>query len=181
MEDKNIVAMLFDRNEQALTELEKRFGARLYHTAYNVLGSREDAEEAVSDTYLAIWNAIPPANPEPLEGYIYRTGRNIALKKLRFQSAQKRNSQWVLSLEELYGVIPGENISDARVLGQAIDCFLDTLPRLNRILFIRRYWFGDSVSALAKEFSMTENSISVRLNRIRNRLKSYLMKEGFSP
>lgn len=181
MEDQIIIDLLFARDEQALTELKNRFGTRLYRTAYNVLGSREDAEEAVNDTYLALWNAIPPARPEPLEGYVHRTGRNIALKMLRFQSAQKRNSQWVLSLDELSGAIPGENTSDVRALGQAIDRFLDTLPRTSRILFVRRYWFGDSVTQLAKELTMSENSISVRLNRIRNRLKTYLIKEGFSP
>ncbi len=182
MEDKAIVKLLIDRDEQALTELKARFHTRLYHTAFNILGSREDAEEAVSDTYLALWNAIPPAKPEPLEGYVHRTGRNIALKKHRFQSAQKRCSQSDLSLEELAAVLSGGDVEkalDAQALGLALDCFLDTLPRTSRILFLRRYWFGDTVTELAKALSLSENAVSVRLNRIRTKLKSYLIKEGF--
>ncbi len=182
MEDKAIIRLLFDRDEQALTELKNRFHPRLYHTAFNILGSREDAEEAVSDTYLALWNAIPPARPEPLEGYVHRTGRNLALKKHRFQSAQKRCSQYDLSVDELAAVLPGgdlEEALDARALGQALDCFLDTLPRTSRILFLRRYWFGDTVKELAKALSLSENTVSVRLTRIRTKLKSHLIKEGF--
>ena len=182
MEDEVIIRLLYDRDEQALTELKARFHSRLLQTAYNILGSREDAEEAVSDTYLALWNAIPPAKPNPLEGYVHRTGRNIALKKHRFQSAQKRCSQYDVPLEELSAVLSYGNLKDAldaRTFGQALDRFLDTLPRTSRIIFLRRYWFGDSVTELAKAFSLSENTVSVRLNRIRTKLKNYLIKEGF--
>ena len=182
MEDSKLITLFFSRSEQAIAVLESRFGSRLFATAYNILGSREDAFEAVNDTYLAIWNAIPPEKPDPLEGYVHRTGRNIALNKLRFLRAQKRSSQYDISLQELSAVLPGENLDniiDARELGQAIDCFLDTLPKQNRILFLRRYWFGDSVVELSREFSLPENSISVRLSRIRKQLKTYLIKEGF--
>lgn len=182
MEDRELIGLLLSRSEQAVTALAQRFGKRLFHTAYNILNSREDAEEAVNDTYLALWNAIPPAQPDPLEGFVHRTGRNIALKKLRYQSAHKRSSQYDVPLEELSAILPGgdlEDTLDARALGQAIDRFLDKLPRQSRVLFLRRYWFGDSVTELAKEFSITENSISVRLSRIRNQLKHYLLKEGF--
>ena len=183
MEDQKLLQLLFDRDDTAITGLTQRFGNRLYRTAWNILGSAEDAQEAVNDTYLAIWNAIPPEKPNPLEGYVYRTGRNIALKLYRHQSAQKRCSQNDLSLEELAGCIPGKGLEDqldARALSQAIDRFLDRQSRLNRVLFLRRYWFGDRVTDLAKEFSMTESAVSVRLSRIRDQLKHYLLKEGFS-
>ena len=183
MEDKTLLGLLNERSDQAITALAQRFGSRLYRTACNILGSHEDAEEAVSDTYLALWNAIPPEQPDPLEGYVHRTGRNIALKKLRFLRAQKRSCSYEVPLEELSHALSGgsmEEAVDSRLLGQAIDRFLDTLPPLSRTLFLRRYWFGDPVRTLAKEFSMTENSLSVRLSRIRGRLKDYLLKEGFS-
>lgn len=183
MEDTKLLQLLNTRSEQAIAALAKRFGQRLFRTACNILGSREDAEEAVSDTYLALWNAIPPEQPDPLEGYVHRTGRNIALKKLRYLRAQKRSSDYDVPLEELSSILPGgsmEDTIDARLLGQAIDRFLDTLPQTSRILFLRRYWFGDSIKELAREFSMTENALSVRLSRIRNNLKDYLIKEGFS-
>ena len=182
MEDRRLIGLLFARSEQAITALAQHFGRRLYVTAYNILNSREDAEEAVSDTYLALWNAIPPEQPDPLEGYVYRTGRNIALKKLRFLSAQKRSSQYDISLDELSAVLSGESLEetlDARILGQTIDYFLDTLPKQSRILFLRRYWFGDSIKQLSQDFSLSENTISVRLSRIRIQLKDYLNKEGF--
>jgi RNA polymerase sigma-70 factor (ECF subfamily) len=182
MEDHKLIALFFERSEQAITALTLRFGNRLYATAYNILNSREDAEEAVSDTYLALWNAIPPEKPDPLEGYVYRTGRNIALKKLRFLRAQKRSSQYDISLDELSSVLSSGNLEDAidaRELGLVIDRFLTTLPKQSRILFLRRYWFGDSVKQLSKDFSLTENTVSVRLSRIRTQLKTYLIKEGF--
>lgn len=182
MDDRKLTEMLFARSEQAIEALSDRFGGRLYATAYNILNSREDAQEAVNDTYLALWNAIPPAKPDPLEGYVHRTGRNIALKKLRFLRAQKRSSQYDVSLDELSAVLSGEALEDtldARALGQAIDCFLTGLPKQSRILFLRRYWFGDSVKQLSMDFSLSENAISVRLSRIRNQLKQYLQKEGF--
>lgn len=182
MEDTKLLQLLNERNDSAITALAKRFGQRLFRTACNILGSREDAEEAVSDTYLALWNAIPPENPQPLEGYVHRTGRNIALKKLRYLRAQKRSCDYDVSLEELSSILPGgsmEETMDARLLGQTMDRFLDTIPQTSRILFLRRYWFGDTVKALAKEFAMTENALSVRLSRIRSQLKDYLVKEGF--
>lgn len=182
MEDKKLLELLWARSEDALSALAQRFGVRLYQTAINILGNHHDAEEAVNDTYLALWNAIPPERPEPLGGYVHRTGRNIALKKLRFQSAQKRSNQYDLSLDELAEVLPGgtmEETLDARALGQAIDRFLDSLQKTDRILFVRRYWFGDQIKALAKAHGVTENALSVRLNRLRQRLKNHLIKEGF--
>lgn len=182
MEDRKLIEMLYARSQKAIEILASRFEKRLFSTAFNILNSREDAMEAVNDTYFAIWNAIPPAQPDPLEGFVYRTGRNVALKKLRFQSAQKRNSQYDISLDELSAALTGSSMDeelDARLLGKAIDRFLCTLPRMSRVLFLRRYWFGGSVTQLSKEFSITENNISVRLSRIRSQLKQFLIEEGF--
>lgn len=182
MEDRKILQLLFARAETALDALAQRFGYRLQQTAMNILGDARDAEEAVSDTYLALWNTIPPERPEPLAPYVYRVGRNTALKLLRRNTAQKRYGGYDLCLEELAGVLPGEELEktvETRALGQAIDRFLDTLSKQNRILFLRRYWYGDSVKALAAALGMKESALSVRLLRIRNSLKDYLYKEGF--
>ncbi len=182
MDDVHILNLLWERSEEALPILQRRFGLRLYRTAYNILGNHPDSEEAVNDALLALWNTIPPERPQPLEGYVYRTGRNIALKKLRFQSAQKRSSQYDLSLDELAGALPDNSMQeelDARALGQAIDRFLSSLSDENRALFLRRYWFGDKVRSIAKDFHLTENAATVRLSRLREQLKDYLYKEGF--
>ena len=182
MDDKTILQMLWQRAEQALDTIARKYGKRLYATALNILGCSQDAEESVNDTYLAVWNAIPPQNPDPLSAYIYRIGRNISLKQLRSLTAQKRDSRYDLSLEELSQCIPQnvlEDALDARALGQAINRFLDTVSPENRALFLRRYWFGDSIREIARDLRLTEQTASVRLHRLRSRLKDYLYSEGF--
>ena len=181
MEDLQILEALFARSEKALAALAEKYGKGLLNLAMNILGSRADAEETVNDTYLALWNAIPPERPIPLEGYVHRTGRNIALKKLRFLRAQKRSSVYDVSLDELANALPGgdlEDTLDAKALGRAIDRFLDGQNATNRVLFVRRYWFGDGVKELASTMGMTESAVSVRLSRVRSQLKHYLNKEG---
>lgn len=178
MEDHEILALLWQRAQSAIPALAERFGAHLYRTAMNLLNSPRDAEECVNDTYMAIWNAIPPNRPEPLRPYVYRIGRNIALNRLRSNTAQKR-SGYELSLDELEGCIPAPCLEDGRALGQAMDAYLNTLSKENRIMFLRRYWFGDTVKDIAKAFGMTENAVSVRLSRVRDGLKAYLIKEGY--
>lgn len=181
MEDKQIVVMLFARAEGAIEALGKRFGGPLLQIAKNILENFQDAEECVSDTYLALWNAIPPAEPDPLAPYVYRTGRNIALNRLHWETAQKR-SRYDLSLEELNGCLPGENLEqalDARALGREIDGFLAKQSEQNQYIFLRRYWFGDSVAEIAKALNLKENAVSVRLSRLREKLKAHLVKEGY--
>lgn len=182
MDDRQIIALLFQRAQSALEALAQRFGTRLYGIAMNILGSSRDAEECVNDTYLALWNAIPPECPDPLCAYAYRTGRNIALKRLRADSAQMRNSSYDVSLDELAGCIAAQELDeilDARALGRAIDRFLDTQSRESRVIFLRRYWFGDSIREIAHTLGMAEGTVSTRLSRTRAALRQYLLKEGF--
>ena len=182
MEDSKIIGLLLDRAEGAISALAEKFGRRLKGLALNILGSIRDAEECVSDTYLAIWNAIPPKQPDPLAGFIFKTGRNLALKRLRHNTAQKRNSHYDAPLDELCGCISSGNLEEAisaRELGQAIDRFLDTLPKDSRIMFLRRYWFGDTVGQIAATLGYSENAVSVRLNRCRSKLRTYLEQEGY--
>lgn len=183
MEDKQILQLLWQRAERALTALAGKYGKGLYRLTMNILNCHRDAEETVNDTYFAIWNAIPPAQPDPLTGYVYKVGRNTALKRLRENTALKRCSQYDVSLDELADYLSGNTLEeeyDAVLLGQCIDRFLDTLNRQNRRIFLRRYWFGDSVDALAKAEGLSPNALSVRLLRLRSQLKEYLYKEGFS-
>lgn len=181
MEDKKIIALLWQRAEEALEALAEKFGRGLLALARNILPDRRDAEEAVSDTYLALWHAIPPAKPDPLPPYVYRVGRNTALNRLRRDTAQKR-SAWEVSLEELSNSLSGPSLEahvEARGLGRAIDAFLDTQSQSTRIIFLRRYWFGDSVKDIAKLLGMNESAVSVRLLRAREKLKNYLTEEGY--
>ncbi len=180
MEDSQIIALLWRRAEKALTALAQKFGKGLYSLAMNILGSPRDAEETVNDTYLALWNAIPPQRPDPLTPYVYRTGRNIALKKLRSLTAQKRDGRYDLCLEELSESLPGgtmDDTLDAKALGRTINAFLAQQSQENRTLFVRRYWFGVSVADLAKETGINAGAVSTRLSRMRQALREQLEKE----
>ena len=175
MEDHQIMALLWHRAENAISVLAEKFGRRLHSLAMNFLKNSQDAEECVNDTYLAVWNAIPPVQPEHLSAYVCRTARNIALNKLR---SNQKNAR-VLSLDELEGCIPAPCLEDGRLLGQAIDRWLSTQSATNRAIFLRRYWFGDNVKTIAQDLKMTESAVSVRLSRMRSHLKAYLIKEGY--
>lgn len=176
MDDRTLIQSLVDRIETVFEALAQRFGPRLTSIAMNILDNSEDTEECVNDTYLAIWNAIPPANPDPLAPYVYRTGKNIALNRFRAQHAQKR-SGYELSLEELAACIPAPNPD--RDLGRGLNDWLKTLSKKDRAIFLLRHWFGDSVKSIAKGMAMTEGAVSVRLHRLKNQLKEYLTKEGY--
>ena len=182
MDDKEIISMLFARADGAIEALAARFGRSLFRIAQNILEDFHDAEECVNDTYLALWNAIPPARPNPLPPYVYRTGRNIALNRLERDTALKRNRRYDLSLEELNACLPGETLQeslDAKAIGVAIDRFLSKQSEENQYIFLRRYWYGDSVGEIARNLQRKENAVSVRLNRLRSSLQIYLHKEGF--
>ena len=181
MEDLKIINLLWQRSEKGIDALQKKFGNVLMKLSMNILNHRQDAEESVSDTYLALWNAIPPAKPEPLSSFVYKVGRNTALNRLRNRTAQKR-SAYEVSLEELGDIFPGsvlEEQIDARELARCINCFLEELDADSRRLFVRRYWFGDTVGQLATREGIREGNVSVRLHRIRAKLKDYLIREGF--
>ena len=179
MDDRSIIELLFARAESALDALSQRFGNGLRKLANQILSSPQDAEETVNDTYLALWNAIPPARPSPLPPYVYRVCRNISLNRLRQRTAQKR-SAYEVSLDELTELLPAsdpETTYNARALGRALDAFLAKQDRISRVIFLRRYWFGDGVNDIARRLGMKESAVSVRLLRTRQKLKDYLIKE----
>ena len=183
MEDQKIIKLLWQRAESAIEALAKKFGKRLMSIAMNILGVHQDAEESVNDTYLAVWNTVPPKKPESLAGFVYTTGRNISLDRLKYNTAEKRDSRYDVSIDELANCIPApalEEKVEARELGLAINRFLGTVSADNRALFLRRYWFGDSVQEIARDLGLRENTASVRLGRIRMQLREYLIKEGFA-
>lgn len=182
MADKQILSLLLDRAESALEAMAAAYGARLHTIAMNILNSPQDAEECVNDTYLALWNSIPPKEPDPLCAYAWRVGRNIALKRLRSNKALSRKGDYALSLDELEECIPAGDLweqMEARELGRLLNRFLKAQTLENRRIFLLRYWFGDSVQTIAQSLGMKPGTVSVRLNRTRSALKDYLNKEGF--
>ena len=150
--------------------------------AHNILNNHQDAEECVNDAYLGVWNAIPPARPNPLRSFVLRIVRNLAIKKYHANTAQKRNNTYDVALEELEGCIPSEGTVEEAVgvkeLAHSLDVFLEDLDRENRILFVRRYWYGDPITELAKLFRISNHNVTVRLSRTREKLKKHLQKEG---
>lgn len=183
VEDQKIVDLFFARSEMAIKMLAEKYEKLLYKISFNILNNNEDVMECINDTYLGTWNAIPPKQPNPLSAFVCRITRNLSLKKYRARTATKRDSTLEVALDELVTVIAvpsAEEEWNAKELGRAIDTFLGTLDKENRVLFVRRYWFADSIRDLADVLHMSENLISVRLNRIRKQLKAYLEKEGFA-
>lgn len=182
MEDSKIIELFFARSEQAIEELLHKYGGICRKIAFNILSNMEDAEECVNDACLGAWNSIPPQNPSPLITYICKITRNLALKRYRYNTAQRRNSFYDMPLEELGECIPsGNGNSDLGTDGnltEMIENFLDTLDKKSRVMFVKRYWYAESVKSIAEEFGMTANHISVKLLRIRNKMRVYLEKRG---
>lgn len=180
MDDKQIIRLFFERSEQAITELSPKYGDLCMKIARSILNDHQDAEECVNDAYLGAWNSIPPQSPDPLRSYICRIVRNRSLKKLRTNSAIKRGSQFEVSLSELEDCIPDSSMDEQLSISELsaqINAFLAVLPKDDRLMFVKRYWFSESISELADAFGITENNVSVRLSRIRGKLHQYLNRE----
>lgn len=182
MEDAEIIRLLFARSEQALAELAQKYGALCGALARNILGSDQDAEECVNDAWLAAWNAIPPEQPNPLQAYLCRLTRNIAITRYHAGRAAKRDSRYDVALDELEGCLAGrrtvEGELEAKELAQAVGRFLDGLEEEQRKLFVRRYWYADSVAELGRATGAGSAAVSARLFRLRRKLKRYLKQEG---
>ena len=182
MTDEEIINLLFERSEQAISELEKKYGNAVGRIALNILNDEEDAKECVNDTWLGTWNSIPPNRPVPLRTYVCRIARNLATKRYHANLAKKRNSRYDLSLEELEECIPdGSTVEDAvyaKELAETINRFLDALSYEDKFVFMRRYWYSDSLSDIAEMTGMSYNTVAVRLHRVKEKLKKQLLKEG---
>jgi len=183
MEDTQIVALYWDRNENAIMETQKKYGHYCYTIAYNILHNQQDAEESENDTYLDAWQAIPPALPTILSTFLGKITRRIALDKWKMSVAKKRGGGQVpLSLDELMECIPDQQSIDdklqAEALATIIDTFLRQLPQEERRIFVCRYWYLDSVSDIARRFGFRAGKVSTMLHRTRQKLRAYLAKEG---
>lgn len=181
MDDSKIIELFFERSEQAIIELSNKYGAICSKVADNILNNRLDSEECVNDAYLGVWNTIPPQRPNPLLSYVCRIVRNLALKKYHENTAQKRNSYYDAALDEIADCIPASfSVEDeimAKEAAGVIDDFLETLDQQSRIMFIRRYWYADSIEEIAALFHKSKHYISVRLSRIRKALRQHLRKK----
>ena len=179
MTDREIITLYNARDEQAITETDRAYGRLCMDLALNILGDLSDAEECVNDTWLKVWNAIPPACPPSLRAFVCRIARNIAIDRYRRGHAIRRNSQVTVALEELspYIVAPPEADSE---LPRLIETFLYTEDALDRKLFMGRYWHAYTVNKMATYYGLSPNAVSHRLSRTRERLRAYLNERGYT-
>ncbi len=181
MDDLQIIELYFERDKQAINETDAKYGKLCYRIAFNILNNHEDSDECVNDTYLGVWNAIPPTRPDNFMAFVCRIARNLSLKRLEFITREKRSQAVLVSLEELEAVLPDErfapDVSDEEI-GKLISKFLRSQKEEVRNIFIRKYYFFDSVGAIAERYSFTESKVKNMLFHTRNKLKEYLMKEG---
>lgn len=182
MVDEKIIELFFERSEQAIKEVDTKYGRVCHNISYNILHDQMDAEECVNDAYLGAWNAIPPARPNPLLTYLCKIVRNLSLKRYYMKEAIKRNSTYDVAMEELEAYLSSPNTVEAEVeakeLARIIESFLDTLSVENRVIFLRRYWFSDTYSDIAQRVGLTEKNVSVRLTRTRSKMREYLLERG---
>lgn len=184
MDDKSIVDLYFSRNQDAITQTDKKYGRYCYSIAYNILTNKQDAEESVSDTYMTAWSTIPPRRPSVLSTFLGKITRHIAIDRWRERSASKRGGGEVtLALEELEECIAGhQNLEmefERKELLRAYVKFLDTLPVTERRVFLCRYWYVDSIDSISEKFGFSQSKVKTMLYRTRNKLRKALWEEGF--
>lgn len=181
MDDSKIIELFFARSEDAIKHTNDVYGRRLFYLADNIVHNDQDAEESVNDTYMKAWDTIPPQRPEHFFAYIAKICRNFALKRIDWQKAKKRNAEVVTLTQEMENCIPDtyrDIEADARELGRILDAFLRTLTPENQKVFLRRYWYVDTISEIAVRYGISEGAVQMRLNRTRRKLAMYLAKEG---
>lgn len=182
MNEKEIIALFFDRDERAIEYVSERYRSYCYAIADKVLRNNEDCEECLNDVWLAAWNSIPPNHPPSLATYLGRIARNLSVKRLRDINRKKRGREVTAYLEELGEALPAgdgmEEMLEQEALKEALESFLKKQNKLSRNLFICRYYYLDGIGEIAERFSVSENTVKLRLFRMRKKLKEYLKKEG---
>lgn len=181
MEDTDILDLYFARNEEAIRQTDAVYGRKLYRLADRILQDALDSEEVVSDTYMKAWETIPPQRPDCFYAYLAKICRFFALGKLDWKMAAKRRAEVVSLTEEMALCIPDrrkEAEVTAQEIGRAMNAFLAELPQESRLIFLRRYWFCDTIAEIAERYGISESKVKMRLHRTRTKLANYLNKEG---
>ena len=185
MDDHRIVELYLLRDETAIRQTSEKYGSRLRSLAYGIVDDRQTAEECENDTYMEAWNTIPPHEPG---GYLYaflaRITRHISLNRCRDRSRLKRSALICELSAELEQCIPAPDDTECRIndmaLSEAVNGFLGALSEEKRNIFVRRYWYLDSIADISKRFALSESKVKTTLFRCRNRLREHLIKEGYT-
>lgn len=184
MEDNAIIDLYFDRSETAISETAAKYGPYCYSIAYNILTNREDAEESVSDTYMAAWNAMPPRRPSILSTFLGKITRHLSIDRWRARNAYKRGGgELVVAMDELEACISdGEDVQkvlERKELARCVNRFLEALPETERSVFLCRYWYFDSIADMEGNFGFSQSKLKSMLHRLRGKLREQLKKEGY--
>lgn len=183
MEDAKIIELYFARDENAIQETSSAYGQKLDRLSFRIMKNPEDAQECVNDTYLKAWNAMPPQKPAYLFAFLAKICRHLCFGKLDYQKAKKRKFELIALSDELSMCIPDRLASaepEQQLLGDILTAFLKKLPEENRLIFMRRYWYSDSISEISKRYGMTQSKVKTSLFRTRGKLKVYLESEGIA-
>ena len=175
---RSIIALYFARDERAITETDRVYGKFCMGLSQGIVGNRQDAEECVSDTYLKVWNTVPPKDPPSLKAYLGKILRNLSINRYHANRAAKRNRDLEVALHELAECLPAPEAVESDLTG-LLEAFLLTEDPLNRKLFMGRYWHAFEVNALAKHYGLTPNAVTKRLTRTREKLRVYLTERGY--
>ena len=181
MDDLGIIELYFARDEQALKETDAKYGRLCHSIAYNILNNNEDSEECVNDTYIGVWNAIPPTRPNNLMAFVCRITRNLSLKRIESMARKKRSQATLVSIDELSEVLSDERIAEGvsdEDIGKAISDFLKNEKEDARNVFIRKYYFFNTIAGISKRYGFTESKVKNMLYHTRNKLKEHLIREG---
>ena len=181
MTDSQIIALFWERNEDAIQETDAVYGRKLYAISDKILRSSQDAEESVSDTYMRAWETIPPQKPNYFFAYLAKICRNFSLRKLQWNSAAKRNAEVVSLTQEMEQCIPDrshERKLEGEEIGQVLNRFLDSISVESRLIFMRRYWYTDSIAEIAARYKISQSKVKTQLHRTRNKLQLFLESEG---
>ena len=181
MEDAKIIALFFERNEQAVKETDIAYGRKLFVLSNNILKNQEDAEESVSDTYMEAWKTIPPKRPKYFYAFLASICRNLSFNRLDWRMAAKRNAEVVALTQEMETCIPDsrqDTEMDRRELRRVLETFLESLSKESRLIFLRRYLYVDTVAEISVRYGISESKVKTQLHRTRTKLRSCLEKEG---
>lgn len=184
MDDRDIIKLYWDRNENAIVQTNLKYGSYCRKIAFNILADREDSEECLNDTWLQTWNSIPPRQPEILRTYLGKLCRNIAINLYeKLHAAKRGEGQTAMCLDELSEIVGRGSEAEDQVqlsqLSESIGRFLGSLDVRTRNMFVQRYWYMQPVKDIAGDFALSESSVKMTLLRTREKLKKHLLKEGY--
>ena len=181
MTDSQIIALFWERNEDAIQETDAAYGRKLFAISDKILRSRQDAEESVSDTYMRAWETIPPEMPNYFFAYLAKICRNFSLSRLQWNQAAKRNADVVSLTQELEVCVSDRSYErklEGQEIGRVLNRFLDSIPQESRLIFMRRYWYTDSIQEIAARYNISQSKVKTQLHRTRNKLQLFLESEG---